>query len=126
MFRPVTLPPDVSGQLYLYSMPGRYEHWAEFETEANRTGIEIIVCLAPDDEIKKNRHYTRMLSTMDHSIGRGKSFQFRITAFLKVGKLSTHFLNELPSGYARAKRFWCTAALVLDALGLLLFACCWP
>jgi hypothetical protein len=52
-FREVKLPVSVTGKLYLHSMPGRYEPLAASWSEADRLGVDIIVCLAPLDEIKK-------------------------------------------------------------------------
>lgn len=54
MFRTVILlPKNVPGQLYLHSMPGRYEAWGDFVAEARRCNIHLIVCLVPNDEIEK-------------------------------------------------------------------------
>ncbi|MEM3433745.1 MAG: tyrosine-protein phosphatase [Candidatus Methanomethyliaceae archaeon] len=52
MFRSVTLPRDISGRLYLHSMPGRNEAWSDFIAEAERCSIQVIVCLATDNEIE--------------------------------------------------------------------------
>lgn len=52
MFRSVTLPRNISGRLYLHSMPGRNEAWSDFIAEAERCSIRVIVCLAPDNEIE--------------------------------------------------------------------------
>ena len=53
MFRAVTLPQDVPGQLYLHSMPGRYEEWEDFMATATRYHLQTIVCLTSDDEIER-------------------------------------------------------------------------
>ena len=50
-FRPVQLPPDVSGKLWLASMPGRFEAWAKFEAQAEREKLGLVVCLTPRDEV---------------------------------------------------------------------------
>jgi protein-tyrosine phosphatase len=50
-FRPVALPPQVPGELWLASMPGRFEPWSDFETQARRTGLALVVCLTERDEI---------------------------------------------------------------------------
>jgi protein-tyrosine phosphatase len=43
---------DVSpGELWLGSMPGRFERWSEFVAEAKRRKLCLVVCLAPPDEI---------------------------------------------------------------------------
>jgi protein-tyrosine phosphatase len=50
-FRPVALPPDVPGKLWLASMPGRFEAWSAFETQAQLDRIALVVCLTERDEI---------------------------------------------------------------------------
>jgi protein-tyrosine phosphatase len=49
--RPVEMPPAVSGQLWLGSMPGRFEPWAAFELQAQRSGLALVVCLTPRTEL---------------------------------------------------------------------------
>jgi len=49
--RPVVLPPDVPGALWLSSMPGRYSPWPVFENEAQRAGLALVVCLTPRQEM---------------------------------------------------------------------------
>lgn len=49
--RPVTLPPAVPGTLWLGSMPGRFESWSEFEAQARRAGLTLVVCLTPRSEL---------------------------------------------------------------------------
>ncbi len=71
MFRKVDLPEGVPGTLYLHSMPGRMEELEEFLKEAERTGVETIVCLAPDEEIReKSPEYHRSLSSGDFDVPR--------------------------------------------------------
>ena len=48
--RPVLLPPDVPGALWLSSMPGRFGPWSAFELEARRAGLALVVCLTPLQE----------------------------------------------------------------------------
>ncbi|MBH9552851.1 protein-tyrosine phosphatase family protein [Inhella gelatinilytica] len=50
-FRPLPLPPSVSGRLWLYSMPGRLEPWSDFEQLAQAAGLTRIVCLTPWSEL---------------------------------------------------------------------------
>lgn len=50
-FRPVSLPADVPGALWLSSMPGHIEPWASFEAEAARTRLAQVVCLTPRSEL---------------------------------------------------------------------------
>lgn len=49
-FRKVELP-EVTGGLYLYSMPGRFEPYAEFEEASRLYDIELVVCLTPLEEV---------------------------------------------------------------------------
>jgi protein-tyrosine phosphatase len=49
--RPLSLPPEVPGTLWLSSMPGRFSPWPSFETEARRAGLALVVCLTPRDEV---------------------------------------------------------------------------
>lgn len=51
LFRRVRLPDVVAGQLYLHSMPGRYEPLEASLAEAARLRIDRIVCLVPPAEI---------------------------------------------------------------------------
>ena len=50
-FRKLTLPEDVPGEMYLHSMPGRYEPLEQSWAEIARLRILQIVCLAPDNEV---------------------------------------------------------------------------
>jgi protein-tyrosine phosphatase len=52
-FRAVELPVDVPGSLWLSSMPGRFSPWAEFESEARRTRLALVVCLTPRSEMQE-------------------------------------------------------------------------
>ncbi len=52
-FRQVKLSDGVTGQLYLHSMPGRYDPLEESWEQVHRLGIRTIVCLAPDTEVRK-------------------------------------------------------------------------
>jgi protein-tyrosine phosphatase len=69
-FRPVELPPDVPGKLWLASMPGRFEAWSAFEAQARRAGLAVVVCLTPHDEIAE-------LSPAYHAAVRSGSVPFR-------------------------------------------------
>lgn len=51
-FRRVKLPAGVPGRLYLHSMPGRYEAFEDFLSEARRVALDVVVCLASDQEIR--------------------------------------------------------------------------
>lgn len=52
-FRPVALPPDVPGSLWLSAMPGRFGSWREFERQAQAMRLAAVVCLTPRDEIEE-------------------------------------------------------------------------
>ena len=52
MFREVALPEPVRGRLFLHSMPGRYETIAQFLSEAERLDLDLVVCLASENEIR--------------------------------------------------------------------------
>jgi protein-tyrosine phosphatase len=49
--RSVELPPEVPGQLWLGAMPGRFEPWSSFESQAQRHRLELVVCLTPRSEL---------------------------------------------------------------------------
>lgn len=50
-FRPLLLPEGIPGQVWLGSMPGRFETWSSFREEARRAGLGTVVCLAPRLEL---------------------------------------------------------------------------
>ncbi|MCV2358795.1 tyrosine-protein phosphatase [Paucibacter sp. TC2R-5] len=50
-FRSLTLPPNLSGRLWLSSMPGRLESWGAFLDEARLRSLNLVVCLNPLEEI---------------------------------------------------------------------------
>jgi len=52
-FRPVELPGNVPGSLWLSSMPGRFGSWAEFQEDARRTQLALVVCLTPRSEMQE-------------------------------------------------------------------------
>lgn len=52
-FRPVELPADVNGSLWLSAMPGRFGSWGDFESQARQRGLAVVVCLTPRDEIEE-------------------------------------------------------------------------
>src|SRR5690242_5909553 len=64
--RRVQLPPEVSGQLWLGPMPGRFQAWNAFTAEAQRSALGLVVCLTPKPELAE-------LSPDYHAaIGRGR------------------------------------------------------
>jgi protein-tyrosine phosphatase len=52
-FRRVELPAGVPGALWLSSMPGRFDAWSEFQREATASGLKMVVCLTPRDEVRE-------------------------------------------------------------------------
>jgi protein-tyrosine phosphatase len=66
MFRSVNLPDDVSGRLYLHSMPGRYESYQATLDAVRLKGISQVVCLTSLEEIAgKAPAYARALQRND-------------------------------------------------------------
>jgi protein-tyrosine phosphatase len=49
--RPVSIDDCCPGELWLGSMPGRFERWAEFAGEARRRKLSLVVCLAAPEEV---------------------------------------------------------------------------
>ena len=49
--RRVVLPLEVPGSLWLGSMPGRFEPWSAFATQAHRAKLAAVVCLTPRSEL---------------------------------------------------------------------------
>ncbi len=47
------MPDDVRGELYLHSMPGRYEDLAHVWNDVSSLGVTALVCLTPLDEIQE-------------------------------------------------------------------------
>lgn len=42
---------EVTGSLWLASMPGRFETWAEFDAERKRIDLALVLCLTPREEV---------------------------------------------------------------------------
>lgn|SRR5690554_465793 len=56
MFGEVRLPDDVSGRLFIYKMPGHVGYGQSFKEDSamiEREQMDLVVCLAPFDEIKR-------------------------------------------------------------------------
>ncbi|WP_157269417.1 protein-tyrosine phosphatase family protein [Azohydromonas aeria] len=51
ILRGVPLPPGVPGRLWLSAMPGRFEPFKTFLSEARRHHVGLVLCLAPLDEL---------------------------------------------------------------------------
>jgi protein-tyrosine phosphatase len=50
-FRFIALPPEIPGSLLLGSMPGRFETWESFLSQAERVKLAMVVCLTPRAEL---------------------------------------------------------------------------
>lgn len=51
VMRGVPLPPEVPGHLWLSAMPGRFEPFKAFLTEAKERHVDLVLCLAPVEEL---------------------------------------------------------------------------
>jgi len=51
LLRPLALPPDIAGRVWLSPMPGRLERWDSFLAGARQAGLTQVVCLTPLHEI---------------------------------------------------------------------------
>jgi hypothetical protein len=66
VFRRVVLPADISGELFLHSMPGRYEAYSDFKTAISSSQVELVICLAPLAEIQqKSTQYFLAIQSVD-------------------------------------------------------------
>lgn len=45
------MPREVPGQLWLGAMPGRFQAWQAFESQAEASGLALVVCLTPRSEL---------------------------------------------------------------------------
>lgn len=52
-FRPVSLPGDTPGALWLSAMPGHGEGWTQFVCEAGSVQLDLVVCLTPREEMEQ-------------------------------------------------------------------------
>lgn len=64
LFRQVSLPPDMAGQLYLHSLLGRYEPFAQSRAALERHRITRVVSLLSLDEIRdKSPEYAEAITS---------------------------------------------------------------
>lgn len=64
LFRHVNPPPDVAGQLYLHSLPGRYEPFVQCRAALERHAVTRIVSLLSLDEIQnKSPDYAHAITS---------------------------------------------------------------
>jgi protein-tyrosine phosphatase len=128
-FRPVELPPDIPGKLWLASMPGRFEAWSAFEAQAERAKLALVVCLTPRDEIAelspayhaavtRGRMPFRWMSVPVRNFGVPKdaaAFRRQIAEITQSLRQGDAVLLHCAAGIGRTGS---TAACVLKALGL--------
>ena len=79
MFRQVSLPDNISGKVYLNSMPGRYGSIQDFLSEAEKLNISRIISLTDLDEIgRKSPAYAEYLQQEE------KSFILNVVDFFPI------------------------------------------
>jgi len=62
MFRAIKLPEDVTGELYLHSMPGRFEDLEDTLDAIEDIKIDRVIALTADDEVReKSPDYSQLL-----------------------------------------------------------------
>lgn len=129
MFRSVDLPDDVTGRLYLHSMPGRYEPYQATLDDVRMKGISKVVCLTSWEEIEaKSPAYARALQhreapwqqaafpIIDFGVPSDRtSFLAFITALAADLRAGTNVLLHCAAGIGRTGT---VASCVLVALGL--------
>ena len=72
--RQIQLPAQCTGGLYLHSMPGRNESLEEIWLDLVKLGIDRIVCLAPDAELRrKSPSYALALAACGFLLNRGST-----------------------------------------------------
>ena len=128
-FRPVALPSQVTGKLWLASMPGRFEPWSAFEAQARRAGLALVVCLTPRDEIAElspayhaalsdGRFRFRWMSVPMRNFGLPEdtaAFRRQVQEIAQALRQGDAVLMHCAAGIGRTGS---TAACVLKALGL--------
>ncbi|MDB5883434.1 MAG: phosphatase [Ramlibacter sp.] len=128
-FRPLELPADVPGKLWLAAMPGRFEPWNAFEAQATRDGLALVVCLTPRDEIAelspayhaavtRGRMPFRWMSVPMRNFGVPQdpaAFRRQIAEITQSLRQGQAVLLHCAAGIGRTGS---TAACVLKALGL--------
>lgn len=65
--RRVRLPSELPGQLWLGSMPGRFEGWNAFQQDAERARLALVVCLTPRAELSE------LSPEYDAAVARGRT-----------------------------------------------------
>lgn len=128
MFREVTLQKNITGKLYLHSMPGRYETMAETKAVIAEYKIEYIVCLTSLTETYKKspdyasaiylKHFSRfeLFPVPDFGVPKDKvafgTLAENVATYLQTG---ASVLAHCGAGIGRTGMF---AICVLLALGI--------
>ncbi|MEO7547458.1 MAG: tyrosine-protein phosphatase [Ramlibacter sp.] len=128
-FRPVLLPPQVPGTLWLDAMPGRFGAWSAFEAQAQRHRLAEVVCLTPLAELAQlSPAYHAAVSTGDVSFRwrhlpmrnfgvpeDAPAFRQQVQQIAAALRSGDALLLHCAAGIGRTGA---TAACVLKALGL--------
>ena len=127
--RRVALPARIPGQLWLGSMPGRFESWSEFEAQAQRAGLGVVVCLTPRSELAElSPHYHSAIAQGTFPYrwlnvpmpnfgvpGDAAGFRREVQAIAQTLERGDAVMLHCAAGIGRTGS---TAACVLKALGL--------
>jgi hypothetical protein len=127
--RPVSLPKEVPGSLWLASMPGRFEPWSAFEAQAQRAHLDLVVCLTPRSELAElSPHYHRAvvqgslpfrwlnLPMPNFGVPQdGAAFRHQVGEIAGALRAGDSVMLHCAAGMGRTGS---TAACVLKALGL--------
>jgi len=126
-FRLLQVPSDAPGKVYLHSMPGRYENWADFIGATTAARISDIVCLTAINEIaEKSPSYEKALRDAfpytthcfpipDFGAPEdGNEFFLFIASVAKIVREGRHILIHCGAGFGRTGM---VASCLLLALG---------
>ncbi len=126
--RPVALPAEVAGRLWLSPMPGRFERWSEFVAAAHQVGLTEIVCLTPLAEVERvSPRYAqaiaddalpcawRALPMDDFGLAQQAHYEAAVRELAARLREGAVLLLHCAAGIGRTGT---TAACVLKALGL--------
>lgn len=130
VFRTLDVSAEAPGQLFLHSMPGRFEDLADARAEIVARSIDRVVCLAPLDEIRqKSPGYARAIEQgvpwvhdafpitdfgVPHDVAALRVRAASVAAALGRGE---NVLIHCAAGMGRTGLF-ATAVLVVNGVGL--------
>jgi len=129
MFRSIKLPNNISGKIYLHSMPGNYEEYELALSELSEKDIQTVISLTSLDEIRmKAPHYAKAIEAgslpfnrisfpiRDFSVPEDRDAYLRLVKETASNiKSGDSVLVHCGAGIGRTGMF---AACVLLALGL--------